>query len=124
MTNTLKSYFTLFNQAIDLTTLPLKFTYPFDHTPHPLCLLAAKHLQEYLTTQQDFEYNFGLDQTQEGAVIGKMFGVLVVQTQENELGYLAAFSGKLAGANNTANLYLLFLMVCLKVVLLTSACWS
>lgn len=99
MTNTLKSYFTLFNQAIDLTTLPLKFTYPFDHTPHPLCLLAAKHLQEYLTTQQDFEHNFGLEKNQEGAVIGKMFGVLVVQTQENELGYLAAFSGKLAGAN-------------------------
>ncbi|MCB0380844.1 MAG: pseudouridylate synthase [Flavobacteriales bacterium] len=99
MTNSTNSYFTPFNQVIELSTLPFKFTYPFDYTPHPLCLLAAKQLQEYLTTQQDFEHNFGLDKTQEGMVIGKMFGVLVVQTQENELGYLAAFSGKLAGAN-------------------------
>jgi tRNA pseudouridine32 synthase/23S rRNA pseudouridine746 synthase len=29
-----------------------------------------------------------------------MFGVLVVQTSDNELGYLAAFSGKLAGGNH------------------------
>ncbi|MGE0562216.1 MAG: pseudouridylate synthase [Flavobacteriales bacterium] len=99
MTNSTNSYFTPFNQAIDLATLPLKFTYPFDYTPHPLCLLAVKQLQEYLYNQQDFEHNFGLYQNQEGMVIGKMFGVLVVQTPENELGYLAAFSGKLAGAN-------------------------
>ena len=30
---------------------------------------------------------------------GKMFGVLVVRTQEGETGYLAAFSGILAGSN-------------------------
>jgi tRNA pseudouridine32 synthase/23S rRNA pseudouridine746 synthase len=99
LTNSTNNYFTPFNQPIDLSALPVKFTYPFDYTPNPLCLLAAKHLQEYLTTQQDFEHNFGLDENQNGMVIGKMFGVLVVQTQENELGYLAAFSGKLAGAN-------------------------
>ncbi len=99
MKTTHKAYFTPFHQAIDLSTLPLKFTYPFDYTPHPLCLLAVKQLQEYLTTQQDFEHNFGLDKNQEGMVIGKMFGVLVVQSQDNEMGYLAAFSGKLAGAN-------------------------
>ncbi len=29
-----------------------------------------------------------------------MFGVLVVRNQENELGYLAAFSGKLGGSNH------------------------
>lgn len=29
-----------------------------------------------------------------------MFGVLVVQNQQNEIGYLAAFSGKLAGGNH------------------------
>lgn len=99
MTNSTNSYFTPFHQVIELSTLPLKFTYPFDYTPHPLCVLAAKQLQEYLNNQQDFEHNFGLDQNQEGMVIGKMFGVLVAQTQENEMGYLAAFSGKLAGAN-------------------------
>ena len=62
-------------------------------------MLAAKNLQNYLQYQQEWQHNFGLDQNQEGVIIGKMFGVLVVQTQENELGYLAAFSGKLADAN-------------------------
>lgn len=45
-------------------------------------------------------HNFGLDDKQEGLVIGKMFGVLVVQNKEGELGYLAAFSGKLAESNH------------------------
>jgi hypothetical protein len=30
-----------------------------------------------------------------------MFGVLVVKTQQNKVGFLAAFSGKLAGAQRT-----------------------
>ena len=33
-------------------------------------------------------------------MIGKMFGVLVVRNKQNELGYLTAFSGKLAGVND------------------------
>ena len=37
---------------------------------------------------------------QEGLVIGKMFGVLVCENQKGELGYLWAFSGKLAGVNH------------------------
>src|SRR5690606_2387855 len=45
-------------------------------------------------------HNFGLDNTQKGMVIGKMFGVLVVSNQAGELGYLAAFSGKLADSND------------------------
>ena len=59
---------------------------------------AANELQEYLTTQTDFQHNFGLFQ-ESGPSIGKMFGVLVVQTAEKQLGFLAAFSGKLAGTN-------------------------
>ncbi len=98
-TNNQQNYFTPFEQLIDVKSLPKKFTYPFDYTPHPLCLLAAEKLQTYLTNQQEWEHNFGLVDDQEGMVIGKMFGVLVAQTQENKLGYLAAFSGKLAGAN-------------------------
>lgn len=99
MNNFTLSYFIPFNSKNDLKNLPKSFTYPFDYTPNPLCLLAAKDLQKYLSTQTEWEHNFGLTKNQEGAVIGKMFGVMVVQTQENELGYLAAFSGKLAGAN-------------------------
>lgn len=96
----LPSCFTRFLTPIDTIALPEKFNYPFYYELHPLCIVAAKELQEYLQTQQDWIHNFGLDNTQTGLVIGKMFGVLVVQHQSGELGYLAAFSGKLAGSNH------------------------
>lgn len=67
--------------------------------PHPLTLAASQVLQQYLQTQQDWKHNFGLDKSDSGAVIGKMFGVLVVRNKENSLGFLAAFSGKLANSN-------------------------
>lgn len=78
---------------------PKKFTYPFYYEPHPLAVLAANELQNYLRTQQDFEHNFGLQEGQKGLVIGKMFGVLVVEDLQGRLAYLAACSGKLAGTN-------------------------
>lgn len=59
-------------------------------------------LQHYLRHQGEWQHNFGLAPEKEGTIIGKMFGVLVVQTQQNETGYLAAFSGKLAGSNQHA----------------------
>jgi tRNA pseudouridine32 synthase/23S rRNA pseudouridine746 synthase len=80
--------------------IPAQFNFISDGKPHPLCLLAAQELQEYLKHQNDWEHNFGLNPKQEGFIIGKMFGVLVVKTLKNELGYLAAFSGKLAGGNH------------------------
>ncbi len=67
---------------------------------HPLCRLAATDLQTYLNTQEEWSHNFGLNKHSNGRVIGKMFGVLVVRTRQNEIGYLAAFSGKLAGGNH------------------------
>jgi tRNA pseudouridine32 synthase/23S rRNA pseudouridine746 synthase len=80
--------------------IPERFTFPFYYEPHPLSIEAARLLQEYLINQTDFDHNFGLDSSQSGMVIGKMFGVLVVQNQKNELGYLWAFSGKLADQNH------------------------
>lgn len=80
--------------------MPERFTYPFEYEPHPLCLLASSELQLYLSEQKEWEHNFGLVNGKEGAIIGKMFGVLVVKTEQNEIGYLAAFSGKLAGSHN------------------------
>lgn len=73
-----------------------------NNTPHPLCLLAAQEIQEHLKTQTEWIHNFGLDERQEGKIIGKMFGILVVKNKNNEIGYLAAFSGKLAGGNHHA----------------------
>nr|WP_262914201.1 RluA family pseudouridine synthase [Portibacter lacus] len=46
------------------------------------------------------DHNFGLDDEKQGLVIGKMFGVLVVENAAGEIGYLKAFSGKLANANH------------------------
>ena len=77
---------------ISITDIPLpeRFTYPFCYTPHPLCILAAKEVQSYLTRQTAWK-----DELRQG----KMFGVLIVQTEHGETGYLAAFSGILAGKN-------------------------
>jgi tRNA pseudouridine32 synthase/23S rRNA pseudouridine746 synthase len=80
--------------------LPTCFTFPFYYEPHPLTKIAANELQRYLETQTDLQHNFGLTKDQQGMVIGKMFGVLVVQDKEGKIGYLSAFSGKLAGSND------------------------
>jgi tRNA pseudouridine32 synthase/23S rRNA pseudouridine746 synthase len=93
------SLFIQFNQKIDLNLLPDKFSLIENGNPHPLCVLAAEELQHHILTQKEWQHNFGLDEEGEGMVIGKMFGILVVQNQKNEIGYLAAFSGKLAGGN-------------------------
>lgn len=95
-----KSLFQPFQQNISGIALPEKFTFPFYYEPHELSVIAAKALQNYLENQTDFEHNFGLDAEQDGLVIGKMFGVLVVQNTDDELGYLWAFSGKLADQNH------------------------
>ena len=95
--------FTHFKESIDSFKLPVKFNFPFYYTPDPLCVLAAKELQESLTIQNLWKHNFGLIEDQEGLAIGKMFGVLIVQDREGVIGYLSAFSGKLAGVNHLRN---------------------
>ena len=80
-------------------SLPEKFTFPFYYEPHPLSILAAEDLQTYLKHQTDFVHNFGLNEQEKAAPIGKMFGVMVVKSPQGTLGYLAAFSGKLADSN-------------------------
>ncbi|MDF1589346.1 MAG: RluA family pseudouridine synthase [Gammaproteobacteria bacterium] len=92
------SCFNTFKHTIDGIGLPEKFTFPFYYQPHRLCELAAQELQDYLQTQTDWQHNFGLTGNLDSA-IGKMFGVLLVQNKKGELGYLAAFSGKLADSN-------------------------
>jgi tRNA pseudouridine32 synthase/23S rRNA pseudouridine746 synthase len=94
-----RSLFQSFKNSKAGISLPEKFTFPFYYEPHELSIIAANELQGYLETQTDFEHNFGFNENQEGLAIGKMFGVLVCQNQEGELGYLWAFSGKLAGIN-------------------------
>ncbi len=89
--------FTRFTADISGHMLPEQFTFPFYYTPHPLCVLAAEQLQQHLLTQSDFDHDFGLEDEQAGR--GKMFGVLLVQSPQGEIGYLSAFSGKIADQN-------------------------
>lgn len=92
--------FTPFLSDISEIDLPQDFTYPFYYSPHPLSLIACQELQDYLKIQTDFKHNFGFDEKDTSLQIGKMFGVLVVKNQSGKLGYLAAFSGKLADENH------------------------
>lgn len=81
-------------------TLPERFTFPFFYEPHPLSKIAAADLQQYLEKLTGLDHNFGIDNDTDGTAIGKMFGVLVVQDTTGKLGYLSAFSGKLANSND------------------------
>lgn len=104
--------FTPFKAATSEFTLPERFTFPFYYDPHPLCLLAASELQQHLQTQSDWQHDFGLknvlnETLNEGLTeelvqdksLGKMFGILLVKNKQGELGYLSAFSGKIADQN-------------------------
>jgi tRNA pseudouridine32 synthase/23S rRNA pseudouridine746 synthase len=97
-----ENHFTPFEQLIASYALPQRFTFPFYYQPHPLCILAVKELQAHLTTQTQWQHNFGLTGDTETA-IGKMFGVLLVQNKQGDIGYLSAFSGKLANKNKLPN---------------------
>ena len=99
---------------------PHQFTYPFCYEPHPLCIAAAKEVQRYIEES-------GVWAEEKGP--GKMFGVLCVRVRVSEkgkvksekyeegekgkvksekfeegekeqIGFLAAYSGLLAGRND------------------------
>ncbi|ADR22151.1 RNA pseudouridine synthase [Marivirga tractuosa] len=77
------SYFIKFKTDTSEYSLPEKFTFPFSYEPHPLTELAANELQENLKAANI-----------KNEISGKMYGVLVVQNQSGELGYLTSFSGQ------------------------------
>jgi len=93
------TFFHTFKQDVSMLAKPERFTFPFCYEPHSLSVIAAEELQHYLLEQTDFEHPFGLTDNPDTTPIGKMFGVLVVENQHGQLGYLAACSGKLAGRN-------------------------
>jgi len=90
-----------FNKDISQIELPKKMNYPFYHEVHTLSKMAAKQVQDFLENEADILHNFGLGTNEEQLPIGKMFGVLVVE-KEGVLGYIAAYSGKLANSNENA----------------------
>nr|WP_087016457.1 RluA family pseudouridine synthase [Thaumasiovibrio subtropicus] len=78
---------------------PAQFTFPFCYQPHPMAIAASEALQDALSQPLEWEHDFGLVQESESAT-GKMFGVLVVENAQGELGYLRAYSGKVAESNH------------------------
>ncbi|MBL0098883.1 MAG: RNA pseudouridine synthase [Saprospiraceae bacterium] len=92
------SCFTHFIHDVSDDTLPEKFTFPFCYEPHPIAVKATTELQLRLEEMNITNHDFGLEDGQSG--VGKMFGVLVVKTHDEVLGYLSAFSGKLGQSNH------------------------
>ncbi len=82
--NTLAHKFIRLSDNIDGIALPQHFTFPYYYSPHPLARLAMDDLQLYLDTQSEWQHDFTAN--------GKMFGVLVVKNQHDEIGYLASFA--------------------------------
>ena len=80
--------FHLLGGESDAVALPRQFTCPFLYEPHPLVLIAVERVQRYISTRDDWA---------DELAAGKMLGVLVASDSEGRLGYLAAFSGNLAG---------------------------
>jgi tRNA pseudouridine32 synthase/23S rRNA pseudouridine746 synthase len=70
--------------------LPLRFNNPFYYSPHRLCVMASDAVRDILSGDPVISAE---------AAKGKMFGVLVVEDAEGSVGFLAAFSGLLAGTN-------------------------
>lgn len=112
-----------FKKPISHLALPEKFTYPFHYTPHPLCALAAEEVKEYIASRKEWQEElafgkmFGVlivqkenkqeiikkevvnQSTHNGATNSKVTTSDVTDNAENQIGYLAAFSGNLAGKN-------------------------
>jgi len=89
--------FILFKSDICAIERPERFCYPFHYQPHLLARVAAEELQQYLLHQWDFDHPFWQKGGAEEGVYGKMFGVLITEDAQGRLGYLQAFSGKIAG---------------------------
>ena len=71
--------------------IPERMNNPLDYEPHPLCIAACKELQAYLAERKDWREE--IDK-------GKMFGVLIVEKNNKEIGYLAAYSGQIGGRSD------------------------
>ncbi len=98
----IEKYIHRFSKPIETALLNKKLNSPFNYTPDSLALAAVEQVQEYLERQNDWLHDFGLAEPKASSM-GKMFGVLVVLDENNVPGFLAAFSGKLAGKVKLGN---------------------
>lgn len=96
------SLFQHFQSDIQSIELPEKFTFPFYYEPHPLAILACEELQAEIVNHVQIADLFNPASTN-ALPAGKMFGVLVVQSKEGQVGYLKGFSGKLGSFTHLDN---------------------
>ena len=79
-----------FKTDISMINVPSEMNNPFGSTVPEIARIAAKEFQQFISTESlGWEYNFETKK-------GKMFGILVVQRENNSYGYLGTISGELA----------------------------
>ena len=71
-------------QLSSKTDIPSSFNNPFYYTPDALCMEAATRVKGFLYSNKEWHDELSK---------GKMFGVMIVRNENDELGYIAAFSG-------------------------------
>jgi tRNA pseudouridine32 synthase/23S rRNA pseudouridine746 synthase len=75
--------------------VPSELNNPFSSASSQISALANKEFQDFIQNESHkWEHDFAVDK-------GKMFGVLVVQNNYNELFYIATVSGKLKGTKTS-----------------------
>lgn len=85
-----------FISSLENVDIPFEMNDPFGTTIPEIAQLASAELQNFLAKNQHlWLHNFGTAIKNQVAAKGKMFGILVVRTENGELGYLATFSGKI-----------------------------
>ena len=77
-------------QLSSKTDIPSSFNNPFYYTPDALCMEAATRVKGFLYSNKEWHDELSK---------GKMFGVMIVRNENDELGYIAAFSGIFQGKN-------------------------
>jgi len=92
--------FILFKDSELNSDIPTQLVSVFNTEIHELAKLASEKLQNYITECAKIDSNFKLNHGNDTKKIGKMFGVLVVENQAGDIGYLQGFSGKLGNSNH------------------------
>lgn len=88
----------VFQFISDLSTVPIptELNNPFGKDIPEIARIASAEFQEFIKKEKSkWEYDFATQR-------GKMFGVLVVKSKKNELGFLGTMSGTFPG-NKTCN---------------------
>ena len=88
-----------FKTDISRINVSSKLNNPFGLDIPEIARIAAKEFQQFIASEfQDWKYDF---RTQKG----KMFGILVIQKEDNTYGYLGTVSGKFP-SNETCNKFI------------------